>query len=236
MERRTFIRTCAFGMACSAAGAGTPPAQASPRQYSRARLVDEFGKPFPLASVRPGTNYVFHYPYAGTPCFLLDLGRPAPGPVRLRTVEGRDYEWSGGVGPRRTVVAYSAICAHQLAYPTRQISFISYRGEEGVEAKRSGAGVIHCCAEHSRYDPAAGGRVLGGPAPQPLAAILLEHDPQSDALHATGTLGGELFNAFFSRYEFKLSMEHGAGKARAPVGPATVVTELSNYCKQQVRC
>jgi len=42
--------------------------------------------------------------------------------------------------------------------------------------------VIHCCSEHSQYDPAEGARVVAGPAPQPLAAILLDHDPASDAL------------------------------------------------------
>ena len=49
--------------------------------------------------------------------------------------------------------------------------------------------MIHCCSEHSEYDPATGARVLGGPAPQPLSAILLEHDKSNDYLYAVGTLG-----------------------------------------------
>ncbi len=129
-------------------------------------------------------------------------------------------------------MAYSAICAHQLAYPTREISFISYRAEKSPRNKLGN--VIHCCAEHSQYDPADGARVLAGPAPQPLAAILLEHEPKSDDLYAIGTLGGELFNQFFAKYEVKLSLEGGAPRATATA--ASVVHELENYCRQQVKC
>ena len=138
----------------------------------------------------------------------------------------------GGVGPGAAIVAYSAICAHQLAYPTRQISFIRYRAAASAPHKH--AQVIHCCAEHSQYDPADGARVVAGPAPQPLAAILLEHDPKADELFATGTLGGEMFNQFFAKYEMKLALE-GAG-ARVPVAATCAVTELENYCRQQVKC
>jgi hypothetical protein len=54
-------------------------------------------------------------------------------------------------------------------------------------------------------------------------------------LFATGTLGGEMFNQFFSKYEFKLAMEHG-GEARRAVTGTAVVSELDTYCRQQVRC
>ena len=77
--------------------------------------------------------------------------------------------------------------------------------------------------------------VLAGPAPQPLAAILLEHDAATDELSAVGTLGGEMFNEFFARYEFRLALDSGGAPRRAVQGSA-VVTELENYCKQQVKC
>jgi len=77
--------------------------------------------------------------------------------------------------------------------------------------------------------------VVGGPAPQPLSAILLEHDAKSDGLHAVGTLGGELFNAFFAKYEFKLALDYGSGMRRQVTGRA-LVQELHEFCKQQVRC
>jgi arsenite oxidase small subunit len=77
--------------------------------------------------------------------------------------------------------------------------------------------------------------VLAGPAPQPLAAILLEHDPASDQLTAVGTLGGEMFGEFFAKYEFRLALDNSGGARRAMQGSA-VVTELENYCRQQVKC
>ena len=77
---------------------------------------------------------------------------------------------------------------------------------------------------------------MGGPAPQPLAAILLEHDARNDTLHAIGTLGGEMFNAFFAKYEFKLDIDYGSDKTRQHVAGRTVVKELQQFCKQQVRC
>jgi Rieske Fe-S protein len=196
-------------------------------------LVDTTGRPLRAKAIPANRNLIFHYPYASTPCFLLNLGKPAKGSARLRTVDNQPYEWKGGIGPDRSVVAYSAICAHKLTYPTRDISFISFRAEKSAGSK-VGA-VIHCCSEHSQYDPAEGARVVAGPAPQPLAAILLEHDPKADEIHAVGTLGGELFGEFFSKYEFKLAMEHG-GAARQTAGSSCVVQELDRYCRQQVKC
>ena len=95
--------------------------------------------------------------------------------------------------------------------------------------------MIHCCAEHSQYDPAAGAKVLAGPAPHPLTAILLEYDGGSDSLTATGTLGGELYEAFFAKYDFRLAMEYG-GRARALVSGDTRVMPIEQVCRQQVRC
>jgi arsenite oxidase small subunit len=77
--------------------------------------------------------------------------------------------------------------------------------------------------------------VLSGPAPQPLAAVLLEHEPKADTLTAYGTLGGELFNEFFRKYEAKLSLDMGA-KARNAVAGQAVVRELEKYCRNSVQC
>ena len=231
MERRNFLAFCA----ASAAASSVPALAADARlhKYARARLVDESGKPVRASALPANRNLIFHYPYASTPCFLLNLGRPAKASAQLKTVDNQPYEWQGGVGAGRSIVAYSAICAHKLTYPTRDISFISYRPEKSP-GNKLGA-VIHCCSEHSQYDPAEGARVLAGPAPQPLAAIVLEHEPAADALYAVGTLGGELFNEFFSKYEFKLALEHG-GSARQAVQGSCVVRELEQYCRQQVKC
>jgi arsenite oxidase small subunit len=231
MERRDFIRFCA-----ASAAAGTAPvlaADAQPRRYAKSKLVDEKGRPLLAKAIPANRNLIFHYPFASTPCFLLNLGKPAKPSAQLKTADNQPYEWHGGVGAEHSVVAYSAICAHKLTYPTRDISFISYRA--GKSAANKFSSVIHCCSEHSQYDPAEGARVVAGPAPQPLAAILLEHDAQSDELYAVGTLGGELFNEFFSKYEFKLAMEHG-GAAHRATGDSCIVHPLENYCRQQVQC
>ncbi len=233
MQRRDFLKTCAALPGAGAlAEAMTAWAEAAPRRYARARLVDIHGEPIKARAIVAETNYVFNYPYAATPCFLLDLGRPVSAPAELRREDGTHYAWQGGVGANRSVVSFSAICAHKLAYPTREVSFIRYQPQASAT---SDAHVIHCCADHSVYDPTVGARVVAGPAPQPLAAILLEHDPASDGLWAVGTQGAEQFEPFFRKYDFKLAMEYGR-HARRPVQDQAVVRELTQYCRQTIEC
>ena len=83
--------------------------------------------------------------------------------------------------------------------------------------------------------PAAGARVLAGPAPQPLAAVLLEWDAKTDQLHAVGMQGGEMFKAFFEKYAFKLETEYGK-RATAASGATTVVQPAAAYSKQWQTC
>ena len=233
MERRKFLESCVAVSGTVSLAALPAWAEVAPRLYDRARLVDVHGAPLKARAVAAETNYIFHYPFVGTPCFLLNLGRPVASAATLRREDGTTYAWHGGVGPSRAIVAFSAICAHKLAYPTREVSFIRYQPRRSAT---SDAHVIHCCADHSVYDPASGARVLAGPAPQPLAAILLEHDPATDELVALGTAGAEQFDAFFRKYEFKLALDHGPAKARGPVGATAVVRELAQYCKQTIQC
>jgi Rieske Fe-S protein len=231
MQRRDFMLACAVQALTVSLPAAA--ADAKPKLHARARLVDPSGRPLKAGRLPANRNFIFHYPFAGTPCFLLNLGKPTKAAAKLKTADQQDYEWPGGVGPDRSIVAYSAICAHRLTYPTREISFISYREEKSAASKF--AHVIHCCSEHSQYDPAEGARVLAGPAPQPLAAILLDYDASSDDLYATGTLGGELFDEFFSKYEFRLALDFH-GHPKTAVEGSCVVNELTEYCRQQVKC
>jgi arsenite oxidase small subunit len=234
MDRRSFIESCTAGAACVSASAALPAfaSDAKPRSYAPALLVDERGEPQKASRIKPLTNYVFHYPFVATPVFLLDLGKPAL-PHSLSTRERDNYSWPGGVGPQRSIVAYCAICAHKLVYPTRDVSFISFRktrAQRGVQDE-----LIHCCAEQSQYDPARGAQVLAGPATQPLCAVLLTHDPKADTLTAYATLGGELFDEFFQKYQMKLSLDVGP-KAKNPVAGQTVVSELSKFCRNSIQC
>jgi arsenite oxidase small subunit len=234
MDRRSFIESCTAGAACISAATALPAfaADARPRPYAGALLVDELGDPFKASSLRPLTNYVFHYPFEATPVFLLDLAKPAL-PQSLSTRDHDAYAWPGGVGPKRSLVAYSAICAHRLVYPTRDVTFISFRKTRAQRGLRDE--LIHCCSEHSQYDPARGAQVLSGPAPQPLCAVLMEHDPKADTLTAYATLGGELFEDFFRKYEMKLSLEVGA-KAKNAVADRAVVRELAKFCRNSIQC
>lgn len=235
MDRRSFLESCSAGAACLSAAAAHVPAwagNAKPKEYARALLVNDRGDPLRAADLKPQINYVFHYPFEATPVFLLDLGKPVA-PHALSTQQHDAYAWPGGVGRKRSVVAFSAICAHQLVYPTRDVSFISFRktrAQRGVQD-----GLIHCCAEHSQYDPARGAEVLSGPAKQPLCAVLLQHDAQADTLTAYATLGGELFDQFFRKYELKLSLDVGP-KARNAVSGQSMVSELARFCKNPIQC
>jgi len=233
VERRKFLESCVAVSGTLGFSALPAWAQAPAKLYGRAQLVDIYGAPLKARALVAETNYLFHYPFVSTPCFLLNLGRPAVADTALRREDGTTYAWSGGVGPSRAIVGFSAICAHKLAYPTRDVSFIRYQPQRSAT---SDAHVIHCCADHSVYDPASGARVLAGPAPQPLAAILLEYDPATDGLSALGTVGAEQFEPFFRKYEFKLALDHGQAQAKKPVGATTVVRELAQYCKQTIQC
>src|SRR3954471_13472141 len=83
MERRDFLKLCAAGAA--AAGAPALGADARPQFYSRTLLLDDKGAPLRARQVPVERNLIFHYPFAGTPCFLLNLGRPAKASALLKT-------------------------------------------------------------------------------------------------------------------------------------------------------
>lgn len=234
MDRRSFLESCGSGAACITAAATFPAlaADAKPRTYARALLINELGDPLKASSLKPLSNYVFHYPFEATPVFLLDMGKA----VLARSLATKDktaYAWPGGVGAKKSIVAFSAICAHQLVYPTQAVSFISFRRTKSAKGVQDN--LIHCCAEHSQYDPAQGAQVVSGPAPQPLCAVLLEHDARNDTLTAYATLGGELFDEFFRKYEMKLSLDVGA-RAKQAVAGRTAVRELDRFCKNTIQC
>jgi Rieske Fe-S protein len=231
--RRDLMREAACVAAALASTAGLPvlAAQAvEQRRYARTLLVDKFGDPLRAGKLVTGEPQLFNYPFVASPVFLLRLDRPV-GATALQTEAKQPYSAPAGVGPQRAIVAFSAICAHKLMYPTPQISFIGVRKGNDTEP----AQVIHCCGDNSRYDPGHGARVVAGPAPQPLAAVLLEWEASSDRLHAVGVQGGEMFGAFFEKYGFKLDTELGA-KARAPVGATAVVQPAAAYSRQWQTC
>jgi len=235
--RRKFLKVC---VGTGAAVAANPALIAQPAgelvPAERVRLVDARGETLGLETLSVGQSNVFHYPYVTTPCFLIDLGTPAEPGAELTTSDGQSYRWSGGVGPGRSIVAFSAICAHRMSYPTRSVSFIDYRHKP-----MSGAGsgndwwdrgqVIYCCSEGSVYDARDGGRVLGGPAPQPLAAVSLEYDAEDKALFATGIYGGDMLESFLSKFGFQVALTHKRDDIWQPATNTARVWSMSEYSK-----
>jgi arsenite oxidase small subunit len=235
MRRRDFLGSCTLLSGVAAlARADVASSNGPVRRYTRSLLVDIHGAPIRPAALAAETNYVFQYPFAATPCFLLRLPDAVSPVPALRRERGDPYVSPPGVGPARNIVSFSAICAHKLAYPTRDVSFIRY---QKTRSATSSGRVIHCCADHSVYDPAAGARVVAGPAPQPLASIALDYDAVRDELWALGTIGAEQFEPFFEKYAFKLELEYGGvDRARKAVDETTVVRELTNYCRTTIEC
>jgi Rieske Fe-S protein len=243
LGRRQFVKLCATAAAAaSAAPKVLAQAGAAPlKRYERVRLVDAEGAPLRAAALEAGRSYVFNYPFVATPCFLIDLGRPVAGSVSLRTEAGADYRWPGGVGPRSSLVSFSAICAHKMSHPAKSVSFINYR-HEAVSFRDHRRklvqrdSVIFCCSEKSVYDPARGAAVLGGPAKQPLCTILVEHDPRDDGLHAVGSYGGEMFDRFFATFTPRLQLEWGTSRVNEPVTVATTTVPIEEYSRTQMLC
>jgi Rieske Fe-S protein len=243
MKRRGFVKLCAGAVAGISA---SPQILARDNQqyqrYERVSLVDPHShEMIGVGSLEVGETYLFHYPYVSTPCFLINLGRPVQPGVQLKTHDGQRYRWQGGAGPQHSIVAFSAICAHKMSHPAPTVSFINYRHDEvkfrnSKDAVEQRSGVIYCCSERSVYDPASGGRVLGGPAPQPLAAIELDYDATGDHIYATGTIGGEMFERFFSSFHDRLMLQLGRTDIDRPMTDSSELMRLSDYTRNQVKC
>ena len=229
--RRDLMRQAAcVASAWMASGALPAGAVGEVQRHPRSLLVDAQGRPWRANQLRKGEAFLFNYPYTASPVFLFAFEQEVK-PAELVTEGRQRYAAPAGVGAARSIVAFSAICAHKLMYPTSVISFIGLRsGGRGEPAH-----VIHCCGDNSRYDPLQGARVIDGPAPQPLAAVLLEWDAASDQLHAVGTRGGEMFDAFFEKYAAKLQLETGSG-VRKPSGATVVVQPAASYSRQWRSC
>ncbi len=200
------------------------------QHYPRSLLVDPFGNPWRVRQLQVGEAFLFNYPYTVSPVFLLAFEHEVK-PAELVTEDKRRYAAPAGVGPNRSIVAYSAICAHKLMYPTKAFSFIGLRSGGRDEPSH----VIHCCGDNSRYDPLHGARVIDGPAPQPLAAVLLEWEASRDQLYAVGTRGGEMFDAFFKKYAQKLEFENGSSRPK-PSGTTVTVQPAANYSREWRSC
>lgn len=235
VNRRSFVKACSAVAALAAASAGrlVQPAFAL-ADAPKLKLVDKSGKPIKASALEVHANYLFMYPYVSTPCLLLRLGSATPRNVECKNANKAAYTWPGGVGKDGAVVAYSAICSHAFSYDSKQTSFLTYSKARTQVSAHSRA--ITCCAHASIFDPAAGAKVVGGPATFPLAAVQLAHDAGSDELSAVGMVGTFLFKEFFKAFRADLNKEYGRGVYREVLKQQTTVLPMREYSKDVVQC
>ncbi|HSN00643.1 MAG TPA: Rieske (2Fe-2S) protein [Rudaea sp.] len=234
MDRRRFVKFCA-GTALTAGLAEVPRVFASQiADFAPAALLKEDGSPLKASEIGAAEAMVFAYPYKGVPCFLINLGDKAPRTQPLISPDGDAYTNPQGVGRRRNLVAFVAICTHQLSYPSPQSSVLRYAAAGSELAGDPGR--IVCCAHGSVYDPADGARKVSGPAPGPLLPVRLAYDPASDGLTATGSVDEKFFRRFFDAYKSEMIERFGPGVYRQEVGPTTRAVLLSRYSRLVAAC
>jgi arsenite oxidase small subunit len=146
LSRRGLLGAGAVGAAAAITSAET--ADAKTRSYPRLRVVS-------LDRLKVNRAHTFDYPLKGDSSVLIDFGRRVP----------------GGVGPKRSIVAYSAQCQH-MGCP------VAYRRKSRE---------LFCPCHQSRYDPERLGSIIQGLATRPLPKIRLQ--VRNGAVFAVGVDG-----------------------------------------------
>ncbi|WP_321779041.1 Rieske 2Fe-2S domain-containing protein [Sulfurimonas sp.] len=203
--------------------------------YEKIQLLDAHGKPIKASSLKKETNYVFNYPYVSTPVILLNLDETTKKDVKLKSEDGEEYIWKGGVGSKNTIVAFVAICSHQLAHPTPEDSFLQYCQKDKKTMAYKEGGVMVCSSHLSAFDVKSGCKNLSGPAEQPLASVIIEID-EDDTLWASAVLGPDKFHEYFKAYKPELKKFYGGKrKGKKKVKNSATLLALSDYTKEIVQ-
>ena len=240
MDRRNFLKIAAGGAVVAIApstitGKLYASEEALFQSYEKVQLVDNDGKPIKASSLKKETNYVFNYPFVGTPSILLDLGEKTAENITLKSEDGEEYLWKSGVGANRSIVAYSAICSHQLAHPTPDDSFLQYlpRGKKTMACKESG--IMVCSSHLSAFDAKKGCKQIAGPAEQALASIVIEID-KDDNIWASAVLGPDKFHDYFKAFKPELKKYYGGKrKAKKRVKENALTVTLNEYTKEIIQ-
>jgi arsenite oxidase small subunit len=146
LSRRSLIAAGAVGTVGAVAGATA--ADAKSRSYPSLRVIA-------LDRLKVNRAHTFDYPLRGDTSVLIDFGRRVP----------------GGVGPKRSIVAYSAQCQHMGCA-------VAYRRKQRE---------LFCPCHQSRYDPERLGSIIQGVATRPLPKIRLQ--VRNGAVFAVGVDG-----------------------------------------------
>lgn len=147
-----------------------PPAPESSGQslaWPRVKLVN-------IASIDSTKPLSFNYPLVDTPNVLLKLGRRAV----------------NGVGPDSDIVAYSVVCQHLGCIVGTLFPGSSPPCNASFKATVAEG---YCCCHGGQYDFVNGARVIGGPPPRPVPAVMLEYEKSTGDVYAVGMLPPTIF-------------------------------------------
>ncbi|BBD73013.1 Rieske iron-sulfur protein SoxL2 [Sulfodiicoccus acidiphilus] len=228
-ERRTFLKGLIIGVSAVAVLGSIPrvlgylnqPLTTLPK-FPTLLLVDSNGDPVKasdttLIPVNSPIITLFTYPMVNDPNFILRLGDAQGNEVQVPPAKvtvpatGEVYLFPGGVGPKKSIVAYSAICQHLGCrppeihfYPPQYVSPAQLSAADpnlltpqALAAARAAnvPAIIHCDCHGSTYDPYRGAAVLTGPTTRPLPTAELVWDPSTDYLYVTRMIGVPIFGA-----------------------------------------
>ena len=168
MERRTFLK-----LAAAAGGAITIAALLSTLKAGTFVPPPTTTAAWPtvtVTNINKLTNLtpvVFYYPLTSTPNYLVKLGVAA----------------TGGIGPEKDIVAFSAICQHLGC----EYGFVAPRGSPPCNAAyKATMPMGYCCCHGSQYDFVHGAKVIGGPAPRPVPMVQLQLNSATGDISAVG--------------------------------------------------
>ncbi|BBG24821.1 Cytochrome b6-f complex iron-sulfur subunit [Sulfuracidifex tepidarius] len=209
--RRAFLKGVLIGIGVVTVASALPlvsvlnPQEVTLKSFPWIVIVDSNGNPIKASTfpVNEPTIMLFQYPMLGDITFLLNMGDENDKPVAIPPTKvtipqnGATYDFPGGVGPNKSIVAYSAICQHLGCappeihfYPPKYFSpggnvpnFLpssAYQAAVAAGAKS----IIHCDCHGSTYDPWHGAAVVTGPTVRPLPYVQLYWDQDTDFLYA----------------------------------------------------
>jgi arsenite oxidase small subunit len=119
-----------------------------------------------ISTLQDNVPVTFNYPLDDEPNLLIKVGQKA----------------TGGIGPDGDIVAFSNICQHLGCNYGFQAPGTSPPCNSSYVAKIP---MGYCCCHGSQYDFLTAATVIGGPAPRPVPAVILEMD-SSGNIYATG--------------------------------------------------
>ena len=205
------------------------------KTYEKIQLKDAEGNPLKSSTLEKEENYVFNFPMISTPCIVVDLGEATQKDVTLKADDGTEYIFNGGVGKTGSIVAFSAICPHQLTHPTPDDSFFQYVPKAGTTMAYKEGGVFVCSSHLSAFTPKDGGKRVNGPATEGLTQIVLEIDDQ-DNIWAVGALGPNKFHDYLDAFKPEFKKYYGGKrKGKKLVKVEAKVVKLSSFSKDLIQ-